>query len=137
GVLASLRAMKSTSASTDPTGDLQPARYAAVGADIGHPGVPGLSDPAPLDVAPVEPLRGEAGFRILVVEDDANVRDMLLLLLGTRWTVQAAAPGAAALAVARESPPDLVISDVRMPRIDGITLLKRLRDEPSTRDVPV
>jgi len=129
--------MKSSASIPDPTRGIQPARYAAVGADIGHPALPGLADGAPLEVAPVEPIRGEAGFRILVVEDDANVRDMLLLLLGTRWTVEAAAHGAAALAAARTSPPDLVISDVRMPRIDGITLLKCLRDEPSTRDVPV
>ncbi len=130
--------MKSTVDSTSgPVAALPPHGYAAIGVDLGDPALPGLADAAALAVAPPEQPRSDAGLRILVVEDDANVRDMLLLLLGTRWTVQAAAHGAAALASAREAPPDLVISDVRMPRIDGITLLKRLRDEPSTRDVPV
>jgi len=130
--------MKSTSASSsEPTASLEAAGHAALAADIGHPALSGLADAARLAGASVEPIRADAAFRILIVEDDANVRDMLLLLLGTRWTVQAAAHGAAALAAARELPPDLVISDVRMPKIDGITLLKCLRDEPATRDVPV
>jgi signal transduction histidine kinase len=108
-----------------------------LGPDLSHPALSGLAEPAPMAVLPVEPVRPDAGARILVVEDDVNVRDMLLLLLGTRWTVQAAPHGAAALSAARASPPDLVISDVRMPTVDGITLLKCLRDEPATRDVPV
>jgi signal transduction histidine kinase len=86
----------------------------------------------------VEAKRSEdAGVRILVVEDDPQVRNMLGLLLGTRWTVEMAEGGEAALGVARRSPPDLVISDLRMPGIDGITLLRRLRGEPTTQSVPV
>jgi signal transduction histidine kinase len=84
-----------------------------------------------------EPRREEAGINILVVEDDPQVRNMLALLLGTRWSVQIAEGGEAAWAMARAEPPDLVISDVRMPDIDGITLLRRLREEPTTQSVPV
>jgi signal transduction histidine kinase/DNA-binding response OmpR family regulator len=81
--------------------------------------------------------RADSSLRILVVEDDPNVRDMLALLLGTRWTVRIAPDGDTAMAMVRQAPPDLVISDVRMPAVDGITLLRRFRDDPATRDVPV
>jgi signal transduction histidine kinase len=96
-----------------------------------------ITDVRPVAVLGSEPARAESSLRILVVEDDPNVRDMLSLLLGTRWTVRTAPDAAAALALVKQAPPDLVISDVRMPQIDGITLLRRLRDEPGTRDVPV
>jgi signal transduction histidine kinase len=85
----------------------------------------------------VETRREDAGVRILVVEDDPQVRSMLGLLLGTRWSVEMAEGGEAAWGAARRSPPDLVISDLRMPGVDGITLLRRLRDEPRTQSVPV
>jgi signal transduction histidine kinase len=84
-----------------------------------------------------EAKREEAGIHILVVEDDPQVRSMLALLLGTRWSVRIADGGEAAWSMARRSPPDLVISDVRMPGIDGITLLRRLREDPLTQSVPV
>ncbi len=96
--------------------------------------IPKLANAA---IAGPEPARSESSMRILVVEDDPNVRDMLSLLLGTRWNVSIAADAAGALDLVRRTTPDLVISDVRMPRVDGITLLRRLRDEPATRDVPV
>jgi signal transduction histidine kinase len=96
-----------------------------------------ITDVRPVTVLGSEPARAESSLRILVVEDDPNVRDMLSLLLGTRWTVRTAPDAAAALALVKQTPPDLVISDVRMPQIDGITLLRRLRDEPGTRDIPV
>ncbi|HVZ85539.1 MAG TPA: ATP-binding protein [Polyangia bacterium] len=96
-----------------------------------------ISYKSPVSTAGADVARADAAMHILVVEDDPNVRNMLALLLGTRWTVSIASGGDAALAMVRSTPPDLVISDVRMPEIDGITLLKRFRDEPATRDVPV
>ena len=79
----------------------------------------------------------DANVRILVVEDDPHVRQMLALLLGARWRVEMADGGEAARDMALASPPDLVISDVRMPGIDGIELLRALRAAPATHDVPV
>jgi signal transduction histidine kinase/CheY-like chemotaxis protein len=79
----------------------------------------------------------EPAVRILVVEDDPQVRRMLHLLLGLRWSVRLADGGATALDEARAQPPDLIISDVRMPGMDGIELLRRLREDPVTQDVPV
>ena len=65
------------------------------------------------------------------------MRQMLGLLLGARWRVEMADGGEAARDMALASPPDLVISDVRMPGIDGIELLRALRAAPATHDVPV
>jgi signal transduction histidine kinase len=96
-----------------------------------------IANLSPARIAPPETTRSEASLRILVVEDDPNVRDMLSLLLGTRWSVRATGDPVAALNVVRQSPPDLVISDLRMPGMDGIALLRRLREEAATRDVPV
>ncbi len=75
--------------------------------------------------------------RILVAEDNADMRDYVCRLLSPRWTVEAVADGAAALAAARRQPPDLVLTDVMMPRLDGIGLLRELRTSERTRDIPV
>jgi len=86
---------------------------------------------------PSPSIEKDEGTQILVVEDDPLVLNMLAVLLGSRWTVRIAEGGDAALALARRSAPDLIISDVHMPDVDGITLVKRLRDDPSTQNVPV
>jgi CheY-like chemotaxis protein len=66
--------------------------------------------------------------RVLVVDDNADMRTYVVGLLSRHWTVDAAADGEAALALIRETPPDLVISDVMMPGMDGYALLRALRD---------
>ena len=75
--------------------------------------------------------------RILVADDNADMRAYLGRILGARWAVETHADGVAALAAARACPPDLVISDVMMPGLDGFGLLKALRAEEATRHVPV
>ena len=75
---------------------------------------------------------------ILLVDDNADMREYAARLLRTRgWTVVTAADGAEALELARREPPDLVLSDVMMPRLDGFGLLHALRSEESTRTAPV
>ena len=63
----------------------------------------------------------EAGprARILVVDDNADMRAYITSLLGRVWTVTAVADGAAALRAVRDDPPDLVLSDVMMPGLNG------------------
>jgi PAS domain S-box-containing protein len=78
-----------------------------------------------------------AGSRVLVADDNADMREYLRRLLGAHWTVETVADGAAALTAARERPPDLVLTDVMMPRLDGFELLRALRAEPRTATVPV
>jgi signal transduction histidine kinase len=75
--------------------------------------------------------------RILVADDNADMRDYLRRILGSRWQVEVVADGAAALASARASPPDLILSDVMMPELDGFALLRALRADDRTRHLPV
>jgi CheY-like chemotaxis protein len=75
--------------------------------------------------------------RILWADDNADMREYVERLLGSRYQVQAVPSGEAALSAAQAAPPDLVLSDVMMPGMDGITLLRRLRSDPRTRQVPI
>ena len=71
-------------------------------------------------------------IRILVVDDDRTTRELLSLQLRSAgYTVETAGGGAAALARVRRKRFDLVLLDVWMPGMDGLTVLGRLRDEPS------
>ncbi len=70
--------------------------------------------------------------RILVVDDDRTTRELLSLQLRSAgYTVETAGGGAAALARVRRKKFDLVLLDVWMPGMNGLTVLGRLRDEPS------
>jgi DNA-binding response OmpR family regulator len=65
------------------------------------------------------------------------MRQYLYRLLAERYQVDTVADGEAALGTARTRPPDLVLTDVMMPRVDGFELLRGLRADPRLRDVPV
>jgi signal transduction histidine kinase len=82
------------------------------------------------------PATVDAG-RILVVDDNADMREYLSWLLRQHWDVETVCDGLAALASARAHPPDLILSDVMMPGLDGFALLRELRANSSTRTVPV
>lgn len=75
--------------------------------------------------------------RILLADDNADMRDYLQRLLSIHYTVQAVSNGAMALAAALEQKPDLVISDLMMPELDGFQLLHALRSDARTQAVPV
>ena len=75
--------------------------------------------------------------RVLVVDDNADMRDYLARLLSQRWQVEVVSGGQAALESARGHPPDLVLSDVMMPGMDGFALVRELRARPETSQVPV
>src|SRR5262249_37846710 len=68
---------------------------------------------------------------------NADMRDYVRRLLAARYDVEAVADGAAALAAIARRKPDLVLSDVMMPRLDGMQLLARLRADPHNSTVPV
>ena len=93
----------------------------------------------PLPVAAPLAL-SEAGDRrpsILIADDNADMRQYLSRLLAERYRVRAVADGEAALTAVREGLPDLVLTDVMMPRLDGFGLLQALRGQPETRHLPV
>jgi len=72
-----------------------------------------------------------------VVDDNADMREYLSRLLRPRWEVEAVCDGQTALSSARASPPDLILSDVMMPGLDGFALLRELRANSKTRTIPV
>ena len=70
--------------------------------------------------------------RILIIEDEAQIRENLMRFLRLEGhDVAFAADGVAGLALLRSAPPELVICDFMMPRMDGKALLKHLRDSGS------
>lgn len=76
---------------------------------------------------------------LLVVDDNADMRGYVQRILRQhpQWTVQTAADGQQALAAIGQYRPDLVLSDVMMPHLDGFGLLHALKQEPATAGIPV
>src|SRR5215813_2486221 len=76
--------------------------------------------------------------RILIVDDDAWILRMVATVLDKRgYVIDTAVDGAEALERVEESTPDLVITDIMMPRMDGWTLIRTLRARPETAFTPV
>ncbi|MDP9391081.1 MAG: response regulator [Actinomycetota bacterium] len=86
---------------------------------------------------PGKPPAGTVGADVLVVDDNAYMRAYLTRLLGRQWTVRTTANGEEALAAVADRAPDVVLTDVMMPRIDGFELLRRLRADEATLHIPV
>jgi len=91
------------------------------------------------DTAPARVLLRRADgspVRAVVVDDEASLTDLLTMALRYEgWDVRAASGGAAAIALIREFTPDVVVLDVMMPDIDGLSVLRRLRADG--RDMPI
>ena len=75
--------------------------------------------------------------RIVIADDNADMREYLSRILADRWTVDAFADGKSALEAIVADPPELVIADVMMPGLDGFELLQHLRAGEATRGLPV
>ena len=82
-------------------------------------------------------LPHRAFARILLADDNADMRHYLQRLLSKQYDVEAVADGQAALEAIRIQMPDLVLTDVMMPRLDGFELLRQLRANPQTREIPI
>ena len=74
---------------------------------------------------------------ILLADDSPDMRDYVMRLLGAQYDVRVVADGEAALRAVGEQRPDLLLSDVMMPRLDGIGLVAVLRADPQLRDIPI
>jgi signal transduction histidine kinase len=88
-------------------------------------------------LAPAEEGAPTRSARILVADDNADLREYLTRLLSERYHVEAVADGAAALQAAHRCPPDLVLADVMMPALDGFELLRALRADLGLATLPV
>ena len=75
--------------------------------------------------------------RILIADDNLEMRNYLKRLLEMQWKVIVVENGAKALDVARAQRPDLVLSDVMMPELDGFELLRKLREDRQTSTIPM
>ncbi len=87
-----------------------------------------------------EPAAGDGGgdrALLLVADDNADMRAHLARVLGARWDVITAADGARALELARRHRPDLLVTDVMMPAMDGFGLVAAVRADPALALLPV
>ena len=93
--------------------------------------------PDPTDPDAAAPLSGNRP-RIVLADDNADMRGYLAQILEQAgYAVEAVADGTAALAAARREPPDLVLTDVMMPGLDGFALLRALRADPAMENILV
>jgi signal transduction histidine kinase len=86
------------------------------------------------------PARAEPGSkrpRVIWADDNADMREYVRRLLADQYDVCPVADGQAALAAVHQQRPELVLSDVMMPVLDGFGLLRALREDPETRSIPV
>jgi DNA-binding response OmpR family regulator len=84
------------------------------------------------------PATGGALRRVLIVEDDEPTRRLLAITLRRTYDVIAAADGVEGLEMATATPgPDLIITDVMMPRLDGVSMVREIKRRDPNRKVPV
>jgi PAS domain S-box-containing protein len=74
---------------------------------------------------------------VLIADDNADMRQYIVRLLAGQYRTLAVPDGEAALVSAREHSPEVILTDVMMPRLDGFGLLQELRADPQTRGIPV
>jgi len=90
------------------------------------------------EIGPIAAVVGAGSQRVLIADDNVDMRTYLQKLLQTAgFRVETVGDGEQALAAARERKPDLVLSDVMMPKMDGFGLLAALRRDSDLRDIPV
>lgn len=76
--------------------------------------------------------------RVLVIDDEPDVvRLIVKVLSGRGHVVQVARDGASALARVKHEPPDVILLDSDLPKIDGAEVCRRIKNEPTTTQIPV
>ena len=90
-----------------------------------------------LGTFPISATVDQSRARILLADDNTDMREYLRRLLATKYDVEAVADGESALEATRRDQFDLILSDVMMPTLDGVGLLKALRADEKTRTIPV
>jgi signal transduction histidine kinase len=88
------------------------------------------------DAEPASPLATRRA-RVLLADDNADMRDYVRRLLAERYEVEAVSTARAGLEAIRDRRPDLVVTDIMMPGLDGLGFLRALRQDPRTRSIPV
>ncbi len=75
--------------------------------------------------------------KILVVDDEENVRRLLRSMLGNKYIVLEAKDGEVAIDIARSQKPDFILMDIMMPNMDGYTACYTIKQDPATKTIPV
>ena len=89
-------------------------------------------------MAPQESTPDKTSGRVLVVEDDPHIRELVLLHLKLEGLdAVASGDGTDGLRIARSEPFDLIVLDVMLPGLDGVTITRAIRRETHLRDVPI
>lgn len=98
-----------------------------------------LIQPAPFSLAETDENKAtsKSKHRVLIVEDDAEIRKYICEELGTAYQMMACENGKEALSLALKETPDLIISDIMMPKMDGITLCRKIKQHVKINHVPV
>ena len=95
-----------------------------------------IDDATERRIAPRSKLRGRAPT-ILIVEDNRDMIQFLVALLASEFNTMTATDGVQGLRTAIERRPDLIVSDVMMPEMDGFEMVRRMRESPEAREIPV
>lgn len=121
-------------------GGVPPAPAPVPGAQpppVPEPGASSETLPAPVPSAATAPAT-EGGPAVLVVEDDKFLRDLIVQKLKReQFSVHEAVTGSEALRVAKETLPKIVLLDLILPGLDGFEVLKRLKEDSATAQIPV
>lgn len=84
-----------------------------------------------------DPTGTTARPRVLIIDDNADLREYIGSLLAPTYEVSSANDGLQGLATARSELPDVIVSDVMMPGLSGIDLVRKLRADPRSASIPV
>ena len=137
GQISSEQTPSNRSASQPTTGAMSYTLEAMtwIGEAEGGTNAAGESAVPPAPTADKSPVYSDA--TVLVVDDNPDMRRYLTRIISGYCRVEIATDGEAALVAARATRPDLVLTDVMMPKLDGFGLLRALRADPQTREIPI
>lgn len=85
----------------------------------------------------ISTTKKKSALTILIADDNADIRDYIIRILQPYYNVLAASDGVKAFEVVNREMPDLVLSDVMMPRMNGFDLLRQIRNHPTLKTIPV
>ena len=75
--------------------------------------------------------------KILVVDDEANIRTLVSSLLGNEYKILVASNGEEAITIAQQQQPDLILMDIMMPKVDGNTACSTIKRNQATSHIPI
>ena len=97
-----------------------------------------MSSSTPENPSDARQPAASGGWQVLVIDDEADIREILQMVLeDAGFGVQTAADGEAGISLCEDSPPHIVITDIRMPGMDGLAVLEQLKDRQPAIEVIV